>query len=103
MSRLRLAVFAFLLVPSLLAAQPVPTGLQDYALTTWNENDGLSATRIMAIAQARDGYLWLGTDAGLVRFDGVHFEPFPRSTGPNCRSCRPVRCSAPRTAVCGWA
>lgn len=47
--------------------------LGDYTVTTWNENNGLPAGRIRAIAQDADGYLWLGTDAGLVRFDGVRF------------------------------
>jgi ligand-binding sensor domain-containing protein/two-component sensor histidine kinase len=47
--------------------------LADYTVTTWNENDGLPAGRIRAIAQDPDGYLWLATDAGLVRFDGVRF------------------------------
>jgi hypothetical protein len=31
---------------------------------------------LVSIAQTSDGYLWLGTGAGLVRFDGVKFEPF---------------------------
>src|SRR5262245_59739394 len=54
--------------------------LADYTLTTCNENDGLPAGRIRAIAQDADGYLWLGTDAGLVRFDGVRFDAW-RSLG----------------------
>jgi ligand-binding sensor domain-containing protein/signal transduction histidine kinase len=48
--------------------------LADYTITTWNENDGLPAGRIRSIAQDPDGYLWLATDAGLVRFDGVRFD-----------------------------
>jgi signal transduction histidine kinase/ligand-binding sensor domain-containing protein len=54
-------------------AQPDEGPLGDYTVTTWNENNGLPAGRIRAIAQDADGYLWLGTDAGLVRFDGVRF------------------------------
>ena len=48
--------------------------LADYTITTWNENDGLPAGRIRSIAQDPDGYLWLATDAGLIRFDGVRFD-----------------------------
>jgi ligand-binding sensor domain-containing protein len=48
--------------------------LADYTVTTWNENDGLPAGRIRAMAQDADGYLWLATDASLVRFDGVRFD-----------------------------
>ena len=57
------------------AASPVTRGLDDFTVRTWNENDGLSVSRITAIAQDHDGYLWLGTDAGLVKFDGVRFLP----------------------------
>jgi len=56
-------------------ARPDVRGLDDFTVRTWNENDGLSVSRITAIAQDRDGYLWLGTDAGLVKFDGVRFIP----------------------------
>ena len=45
----------------------------DYSLTTWGLAEGLSSGAIWAIAQTEEGYLWLGTDAGPVRFDGVRF------------------------------
>lgn len=44
-----------------------------YTSSSWTENDGLPANTIRAITQDHDGYLWLGTRAGLVRFDGVRF------------------------------
>ncbi|HET9268791.1 MAG TPA: two-component regulator propeller domain-containing protein [Vicinamibacterales bacterium] len=62
-------------VQSRAAAGPVSRGLDDFTVRTWNENDGLSVSRITAITQDHDGYLWLGTDAGLVKFDGVRFVP----------------------------
>jgi signal transduction histidine kinase/ligand-binding sensor domain-containing protein len=74
-----------LVVAAIVAAAPpesfgqtVRRGLDDYTVTTWNENDGLSASHVTALAQDRDGYLWIGTDVGLVRFDGVRFERFAR-------------------------
>jgi ligand-binding sensor domain-containing protein/two-component sensor histidine kinase len=70
--RLVVAV-SVLTLASVVQAQPAEGPLADYAVTTWNENDGLPAGRIRAIEQDTDGYLWLGTDAGLVRFDGVRF------------------------------
>jgi ligand-binding sensor domain-containing protein len=74
-------VFAALICPASAAhAQSSGSPLADYTVTTWNENDGLPAGRIRAIAQDADGYLWLGTDAGLVRFDGVRFDAL-RSLG----------------------
>src|SRR4030095_103803 len=54
---------------------PVRRGVDDLTVTTWNENDGLSASRLTAIEQDQDGYLWIGTDVGVMRFDGVRFQP----------------------------
>jgi signal transduction histidine kinase/ligand-binding sensor domain-containing protein len=61
--------------PAYAVAGPATRGLDDFTVRTWNENDGLSVSRITAIEQDHDGYLWLGTDAGLVKFDGVRFVP----------------------------
>ncbi len=50
--------------------------LADYSLTSWTQKDGLPSTRIDALAQDSIGYLWLGTEAGMLRFDGVRFVPW---------------------------
>jgi signal transduction histidine kinase/ligand-binding sensor domain-containing protein len=47
--------------------------LDEYSLTSWGPTDGLPASEVLAIAQDRDGFLWLGTNGGLVRFDGTRF------------------------------
>ena len=44
-----------------------------YALTAWTGQAGLSLGDVFAITEDRDGYLWLGTSNGLVRFDGAVF------------------------------
>ena len=68
----------FLLQPVQIRAadtnQPPP--LSQYGIDTWSGSDGLPQIRIRAIVQTRDGYLWLGTANGLVRFDGVNFTTF---------------------------
>src|SRR5262245_20525700 len=46
--------------------------LADYTLTSWSRKDGLAGP-VWAFAQDADGFLWLGNDDGLVRFDGVSF------------------------------
>ncbi|HUR35611.1 MAG TPA: two-component regulator propeller domain-containing protein [Vicinamibacterales bacterium] len=71
---------------------PVPAGavdlrnvLTDYTFTSWSRKDGLIGP-VWAIAQDANGFLWLGTDAALLRFDGVRFvsweglggQPLPR-------------------------
>jgi signal transduction histidine kinase/CheY-like chemotaxis protein/ligand-binding sensor domain-containing protein len=49
-----------------------------YIHEVWQTQDGLPQNSIRAIAQTNDGYLWLGTPAGLVRFDGVRFTVFDK-------------------------
>ena len=48
--------------------------------TSWTVKDG-APSEIFAIAQTIDGYLWLGTTTGLVRFDGIHFENYESPFG----------------------
>jgi ligand-binding sensor domain-containing protein/signal transduction histidine kinase len=43
----------------------------------WTRQNGLPADKIATITQSRDGYLWLGTQNGLVRFDGLEFKAVP--------------------------
>ncbi|HET8541308.1 MAG TPA: two-component regulator propeller domain-containing protein [Anaeromyxobacter sp.] len=49
--------------------------LRHLGVRTWTTEDGLPQSSVTAIAQTPDGYLWLGTQVGLVRFDGVRFSP----------------------------
>ncbi len=55
--------------------------LTQYSITLWTQEQGLPQNTISAIAQTADGYLWLGTDEGLARFDGYEFVVFSRDTG----------------------
>jgi len=50
--------------------------LNQYSLDHWSTRDGLPQNTIQALLQSRDGYLWMGTQEGLVRFDGVRFTVF---------------------------
>lgn len=47
--------------------------VSQYAHTSWTTRDGQLQSGIRTITQTADGYLWLGTEFGLVRFDGVRF------------------------------
>lgn len=67
-----------------LIAQPGDSPTQPHTelmVKAWSVADGLPHTSVTALAQTRDGYLWIGTLAGLVRFDGVQFKTF---TPQNC-------------------
>lgn len=64
------------LAPSARADEP-RAELYDFAMRTWTKADGLPDTSVSMILQTRDGYLWVGTAAGLARFDGVKFSAVP--------------------------
>ena len=55
--------------------------LTQYSNTVWTERQGLPQDTVRAIAQTTDGYLWLGTDEGLARFDGYEFVTFSKARG----------------------
>src|SRR5579864_8809589 len=52
----------------------------EYVHNVWQAAEGLPQNAVQAIAQTPDGYLWLATQEGLVRFDGVRLTVFDRKT-----------------------
>lgn len=62
--------------------------ITQYGHDVWWTKDGLPQNSVRAVLQTRDGYLWLGTLGGLVRFDGVRFTVFDRSNTPALRDNR---------------
>jgi len=65
---------SFALDPSLQPSQ--------YVLDNWQIPEGLPQTSVQAIARTPDGYLWVGTQEGLARFDGVRFTVFDTGNEP---------------------
>ena len=61
-----------------------------YSVASWGHKDGLPSTLVFTIAQTSDGFLWLGTDDGLVRFDGLQFTRW-RPAMPNGQLLGQVR------------
>jgi signal transduction histidine kinase/ligand-binding sensor domain-containing protein/CheY-like chemotaxis protein len=68
---------AFALDPTRLISQ--------YKLDFWQSEQGLPQNFVRAMAQTRDGYLWLGTEEGLIRFDGVRFATFNNRNTPEIK------------------
>src|SRR6266849_5230366 len=60
------------------AVDPTRT-VSQYLHDSWGTERGWPGGSITAIAQTSDGYLWIGTDKGLVRFDGLNFHQFERA------------------------
>jgi ligand-binding sensor domain-containing protein/signal transduction histidine kinase len=57
-----------------------------YTIDVWQTDDGLPGSSVISMTQTRDGYLWLGTLYGLVRFDGIRFTVFDENTTPELKS-----------------
>lgn len=56
-------------------------GVRAINVQTWQKEQGLPQLPVRALAQTSDGYLWLGGDDGLARFDGMRFARFGSSEG----------------------
>jgi len=68
----------------ILAGGPIANGgqahprnaIQGYGHEAWQAPEGLPQDSVQTILQTRDGFLWVGTERGLARFDGLHFDVF---------------------------
>ena len=78
--RVVVLVAALLISPCVAAAQ--------YHVESWTTENGLPQNVVGAIHQTREGYIWLTTRDGLVRFDGVTFTVFDRNNAPGIRNNR---------------
>lgn len=68
--------------PQKSARQPIP----QYSVRLWQTEDGLPQNSVQAAIQTRDGYIWVGTQNGLARFDGVRFTVFHPRNVPEMKS-----------------
>jgi ligand-binding sensor domain-containing protein/signal transduction histidine kinase len=72
--------FAWLWLCAFSAALPAAGGAaaagSPFIVDSWNNEAGLPQSSVISVLQTRDGYLWLGTLNGLVRFDGKRFAIF---------------------------
>ena len=86
----RLLVAVLILGGSWAASTGASPGDANYSMESWQVQDGLPYAAVDRIVQDQEGFLWLGTIGGLVRFDGAHFETFtsPLIVGADGRNIR---------------
>ena len=63
--------------------------LSQYIHNSWGTEKGFPGGSVTSIAQTPDGYLWIGTDRGIIRFDGINFQTF--EAGSAASTIGPVR------------
>jgi ligand-binding sensor domain-containing protein/signal transduction histidine kinase len=69
-----IALLLLILRPGSAFAIDPDRSLSQYTCRTWNHQNGFPGNGVNAITQTRDGFLWIGTQKGLVRYDGVEFK-----------------------------
>ena len=94
-----LAALCLPALPAIAADKP----LTAYNREVWTTRQGLPHNQVNAIAQSKDGYLWLGTWEGLVRYNGLEFHTFERANTPalHDNGIRSVRTAADGSIVVG--
>lgn len=87
------AVVACVCPPAVAAteANPTPSPLTDYRIASWTGGDGITLGEVRSITQDANGYLWLATEHGLVRFDGLRFATADLVTGSTPLPNSPTR------------
>jgi diguanylate cyclase (GGDEF)-like protein len=77
-----MALAALLTVVGPASALAPDKAFHDYVKDTWSLDEGLPQITVAAITQDAQGYLWVGTQSGLARFDGVRFTSFTPENTP---------------------
>src|SRR5499433_1898044 len=76
-----ITLVAFASAPTVALAVDPNRYISQYGHTAWRIQDGVFSGAPNALAQTTDGYIWIGTQSGLVRFDGVRFVPWTPGNG----------------------
>src|ERR1044072_2878790 len=81
-----LLFFALLLSSNIVRAVDWQMAISQYQHRYWQIEEGLPQNSVQAIAQTKDGYIWLATQKGLARFDGVRFMVFDNRNTPELKA-----------------
>ena len=82
---LTLTIWAAWFGPAAASARGSTNGITRYDIRGWQTDDGLPQNSVRAITQTREGYLWVGTQEGLARFDGVRFATLGTNAPPELK------------------
>jgi ligand-binding sensor domain-containing protein len=69
------------LVLCLICYLPYSSRAQEYSYTHYDISDGLAGSTVYCITQDKEGFIWLGTETGVSRFDGTHFRNYTTKDG----------------------
>lgn len=80
------AAMTFVLATRPATALDSKARITQYRHTAWRVQEGAFESAPNVITQTADGYIWIGTDSGLVKYDGVRFVPWTPPTGKRLSS-----------------
>src|SRR4051812_47190693 len=85
---LRRVVIACAMLGTSLPVRALDPGkpMGEYRRQTWQIDSGLPQNTVHAVLQTRDGFMWMATESGLVRFDGAEFRTFDTANTPEMHS-----------------
>ena len=87
LARASFLLFTFVCLRNAPAQTLDPTkAINQYVHEVWKTEDGLPENSVQTVVQTRDGYIWLATQEGLVRFDGIQFTVYDKSNTPQLGS-----------------
>src|SRR3954453_20273517 len=78
----RLVLMLLLMAAASADALEPTTPLASYGRQSWVMENGLPQNTVQVLLETRDGFVWMGTEVGLVRFDGISFQIFDQTTSP---------------------
>ncbi|HEY6375587.1 MAG TPA: two-component regulator propeller domain-containing protein, partial [Edaphobacter sp.] len=69
---------------------------------SWSTENGLPQNSVHQIFQSQDGYIWLATEGGAARFDGINFKVFNQETHPTVFTSNDICCFAQNAPDSLW-